>query len=166
MGLPVLHHEALRLDAGRVVLLHVPDIGVPPPLHLLLGLVDCPAEAVVHLLVDAVLGLVPDQVGHAVDGGLQIVAGLPELGGLLAALLPALEAEAQLLFRQGRGPNIAEHGQGQVGGLLLAAQDDQLRILLFAAQQLRRHFLRLPRRQIGQDQVRLRRQGMIRRAAG
>ena len=65
-----LHDDPLRLDAGGVVLLHVPDVGVAPPLYLLLGLVHRGAEGVVHLLVDAVLVLVPHQAGGAVDGGL------------------------------------------------------------------------------------------------
>ena len=35
-----------------------------------------PAEAVVHLLMDTVFILIPDQIGHIVDGGRKKVAGL------------------------------------------------------------------------------------------
>ena len=69
-GLFDLHDNPLGLNAGRVVLLHVPDIGVPLALDLFFGLVHGLAEAVVYLLVHAVPGFVPDQVGNAVYGGL------------------------------------------------------------------------------------------------
>ena len=115
MGLPVLHHEALRLDAGRVVLLHVPDIGVAPPLHLFFGLVDCVAEAVVHLFVDAVFGLIPDQIGGTVDRRLQELICLPMVLPLLIALLPAQKVEPQLRLRHRQRPNICNPGQKRGG---------------------------------------------------
>ena len=67
---------------------------MPAALHLLLGLINSPAEAVVYLFVNAVLVLVPDQIGDAVDGGLQVLAGLPGVLAPLILLLPAQEAEA------------------------------------------------------------------------
>ncbi len=164
-GLPALHDLPLRLNTGGVVLLHIPDVGVALSLHLLLGLVDRAAEAVVHFLVYPVLCLIPDQVGDTVDGGLQIVAGLPEVLGLLALLLPAEEMEPQLLLRQGRGPYVLELGQGQVGGLLLAAQYDQLRLFPLVPQQLCHGLLRVHALQSGQNQVCLRRQSLVRRTA-
>ncbi len=69
-GLLCLHDDPLGFDAGGVVLLHVPDIGVPPALDLRFGLVHRLAKAVVDFLVDAVLRFIPDQVGDAVDSGL------------------------------------------------------------------------------------------------
>ena len=50
-------------------MLHIPDIGMPPPLYLLLRLVDCFAEAVIDLLMDSVFILIPDKAGDMVDGG-------------------------------------------------------------------------------------------------
>ena len=59
-GLPALHDDSLGFDAGGIVLLHIPDIGVPLSLDLLLGFVHSLAEAVVYLFVNAVPALVPD----------------------------------------------------------------------------------------------------------
>ena len=47
-------------------MLHIPDIGMPPPFHLLMAFVDCPAKTVVDFLVDAVFVFIPDQVWHTV----------------------------------------------------------------------------------------------------
>ena len=88
-GLPFVHDLPLRFNAGRVVLLHVPDVGVAPALHLLLGLVHRAAEAVVDLFMNAVFVLIPDQAGDAVDRCLQVLMGLPGVLPLPAGLLPA-----------------------------------------------------------------------------
>ena len=92
-------------------MLHVPDVGVSPALYLLLGLSNGLAKAVVDLFMDAVPGLVPDQVGHTVDGGLQKLTGLPGVLLPLAALLPAAEAKRKHLLRHGQGPDIVRLGQ-------------------------------------------------------
>ena len=136
-GLPFGHNLPLRLDAGGVVLLHVPDVGVAAALNLLLCLFDGAAEAVVHLLMDAVLILIPDQVGHAVDGGLQEMAGLPQVLFLLTALLPAQEAEVDLLREHRGGPNILKLGQepGEQRQLGLTGDGDELGLGALGAEQ-------------------------------
>ncbi len=124
-----LHDDPLGLDADGVVKFHVPDVSVPLALDLLLGLVHRLAEAVVYLFVDAVLGFVPDQVGHAVDGGLQVLPCLPEILLLVAGPQPFLEAEAQLLSAHGQGPQIGQGGEQlrQLGQLIPQSQHNQLR---------------------------------------
>ena len=98
----------LRFDTGRIVLLHVPDVGVPASLHLLLGLVDCMAEAVVHFFVDAVFVLVPDQIGNVVDRRLQKMAGFPEIHAHFAGLLPTQETETELLVGHRHDPDVRD----------------------------------------------------------
>ena len=85
-GLPGLHHDPLRLNARGIILFHVPDIGVTLALHLFLRFVHRGAEGGIHLLMDAVLVLKPDQAGRTVNGGLQILAGLPQVQTLLLTL--------------------------------------------------------------------------------
>ena len=99
-ALEILGYETLEEMPGGVVPLHVPDVGVAPALDLLLGLVHRAAKAVVDLLVDAVLILIPDQAGDAVDGGLQVLAGLP---GVLP--FPAIPAD-----RPGGGESVPPAG--------------------------------------------------------
>jgi len=131
-GLPALHHDALRFDAGGVVLLHVPYVGVPLSLDLSLGLAHRLAEAVVDLFVDAVLGFEPDEVGGAVDDRLQVLAGLPGVLGGLPPLEPAAQAEAPLGIGHGQAPDIGDPGQDggqflrQGSGLVPVPQQDQL----------------------------------------
>ena len=163
-GVPLLHDDPLRLDAGGIVLLHIPYVGVAPALHLLLGLVDRPAEAVVHLLVDSVLCLVPDQVGDAVDGGLQEVAGLPEVLAQPPGLLPAPEAKAQLRLRQRQGPDVVNGGQVQKLRLGLVREDDQLRLRPLQPGQTA-HRLRVQAPHVGQDHIRLHSQRLLRLTA-
>ncbi len=107
-GLPGGHDLALGLDAGGVVLLHVPDVCMALPLHLLLRLVDGVAEAGVHLLVHAVAGLVPHEAGDGVYRCVEELPRLPQIGGKLALLLPALEAERGLGRIEGSRPKIGE----------------------------------------------------------
>ncbi len=82
------HDLMLRFDAGGIVLLHIPDIGVPAALYLLLGLVDRLTEAVVYFFMDAVLILVPHQIGNVIDRCFKKVAGFPEIPAHLYGLLP------------------------------------------------------------------------------
>ena len=129
--------------------------GVASALHLDLGLVDGAAEAVVDLLMDAVLVLVPDQIGDAVDGGLQVLAGLPVVPAELAGLLPAQKAEAELLPRQGRDPDVLQGVQavGQQGELLTGGQHDELRLLPLAGGQRRQSLLHVQLPQVRQNHV-------------
>ncbi len=106
VGLPALHHRPLRFDAGGVILLHIPDVGVSLTLHLFLGFAYRFAETVVYLFVDAVLRLVPNEVGGAVDGRLQVLAGLPQVFGVLPFPLPFFQAKAPPGGGDGKGPNI------------------------------------------------------------
>ena len=78
-------------------MLHIPDIGMPPPLYLLLRLVDCFAEAVIDLLMDSVFILIPDKAGDMVDGGFKKMTGFPEIFGHLIALLPPQKMETDFL---------------------------------------------------------------------
>ena len=160
------HDLPLRLDAGGVVLLHVPDIGVALSLDLLPGLFHGVAEAVVHPLMDPVLVLVPDQVGHAVDGGGQILLPLPELLAQAEALLPAQEAEGDLLRRRVQ-PQILHLGQegGQPGKLIPARRGDQLRVLPFRGQQGAQGLGAVQSPQVGDDHIRPRAQSGVRPGA-
>ena len=100
-GLAAVHDSPVGLHAvivGGIVGVYIPDIVVIPSLHLLLGLAHGLAEAVVDFFVDAFFGLVPDQGGHMVDGGIQKMAGLPEILFCLAGLLPSQETERKLLL--------------------------------------------------------------------
>ena len=157
------HDHPLRLNAGGIVLLHIPDIGVPPALDLRFRLVDRPAEAVVHLFVNAVLGFVPDQAGNAVDGGLQKLAGLPRVLFRLVRPLPAPEAKAHLLLRHGHYPDVLRLLPNAVRSLSPVQNQNQpgLRTSAFRQRLQRCACIRLP--QIGQDDIRLRRLGRLRR---
>ena len=138
-----------------------------PALHLGLGLLHRPAEAVVHLFVDSVLVLVPDEGGHAVDGGVQELAPLPQLRGLEAALLPAQEPEAELLRLQRGDPEIPQGGQpaGKLGRLPPIRHGDQLRLRTPAGQKPVQAGGQLRPPQIGQDYIRGGAQGGVRPGA-
>ncbi len=127
-GGAAFHHLALRLDAGRVVGLDVPDIGVAAALDLLFGLVDCSAEGIVDLVMDAVVGFVPHQRRNGVDGGLQVLVGFPGIGEALAGLLPAAEVEEQLGRGQGGRPQVVQVLEeiGELGHLVVTGDEDQV----------------------------------------
>ena len=118
-------------------MLHIPDIGMPSPLHLLLCLVDRFAEAVVHLLMNAVFVLIPDKVWDVVNGRFQVVAGLPVILAHLTGLLPSQETESCLLIRHGHRPHIFDMYQiiGQRPDLLPVCKHDELRLPAFTVQQ-------------------------------
>ena len=119
-------------------------------LHLLSGLIHRVAESVVHLLVDAVLVLVPHQAGRAVDGGLQKLACLPQVQTQLLLLLPAGKAVGQLLSGHGQRPHLVRQRQAvlQHRDLLLVQQEDQFCGVLHSLRQRAHSFLSaLSRRQ-------------------
>ena len=102
------HDLLFGFDASRVILLYIPDVGVTPSLHIILRLVHRKAEAVIDLLMDAVFGLVPNQTGNGIDGCLKELGGLPGIGPLLEALLPATEAESRLFLSKGSYPDVCQ----------------------------------------------------------
>ena len=119
------HDLALRFDAGRIVGLHVPDVGVSSALHLLFGLVHRGAEGVVYLVVDTVLGLVPHKRRNGIDGGFQILACLPGVGVALAGALPVAEAPGCLGGAQRRDPQVGNVVEiGFDGGYLIVGDDE------------------------------------------
>lgn len=74
---------------------HVPNVGMTLPLNLLFGLAYGGAEAVVDLLVDAIARFVPDEIRDRIDGGVEELVGLPEVGLELSIGLPFLEMESE-----------------------------------------------------------------------
>ncbi len=102
----LLHDLTFRLDTGRIVLLHIPDIGVPLAFHLLLRLAYRPAEAVVYLLMHTVFVLVPDEVRNIIDRSFQKMTGLPVILAHLVSLLPSQEMEPDLLPGHRQRPDI------------------------------------------------------------
>lgn len=136
-------------------------------LDLLLGLVYGGAEAVVDLLVDTVPGLVPDQVGDAVDGSLQILAGLPGVPAALPVLLPAEEAKADLRLVHGEGPDIQKLRQvgGEEGELIRLGQEDALRLRPLALEQDGEGLLGAQAPQVREEDIRPVQQRRFRRCA-
>ncbi len=128
-GLLGLHNNTFRLDTGRIILFHVPDIGVAPSLHLGLGLVYRSAEAVVHFLMNAVFIFIPDQIRRAVDRSLQVLARLPVVHTAFTALLPTQEMKPQFGIRHGQSPDVCYLRQDirQAFRLSLFEQQDQFR---------------------------------------
>ena len=119
------HNLALGFDAGGIVGLYVPDIGVTAALNLLLGFVHGGAEGVVDLMVDAVFGFVPHQRGDGVDRGLEVLAGLPGIGVALAGTLPVVEAPGCLGGAQRRDPQVGDVVEvGLDGGHLVVGDDE------------------------------------------
>ena len=74
---------------------HVPNVGMTLPLNLLFGLAYGGAEAVVDLLVDALARFVPDEIRARIDGGVEALVGLPEVGLELSVGLPFLDMESE-----------------------------------------------------------------------
>ena len=111
IGFSGFHNDALGLNTCRIILFHIPYIGMASAFHLGFALPDCCAEAVVYFFVNTVFIFKPDQIGRAVDGALQIMAGLPEILTHLIILLPAPEAEAKLIIRHRERPDIPNGGQ-------------------------------------------------------
>ena len=105
-GFPLPHNLVFRFDADRIVLLHIPDIGVPLPLHLLPGFSHGIAKTVVYLLVNTCFVFKPYKIGAVVNGHLQKLTGFPEIPAHLTALLPALETKGRFLLRHGQRPYI------------------------------------------------------------
>ena len=116
MRLAAFHDDAFRLDTGRVIRFHIPDIGMPPALHLPPRLAHGAAEAVVDQLVDTVPGLEPDEVGGGGQGAFEELRRLPQILALPETLLPAREVEAQFGILHGQAPDVRgprQHGCGQ-----------------------------------------------------
>ncbi len=105
-GLSSGHNLPLRIDAGLIVFLHIPNIGMSPAFHLLPGLVHGPAETVVDFLMDPRFIFIPDQIGHMVDGGVQILSAFPEILACLVSFLPLEKPEPQLFVRHGPDPDV------------------------------------------------------------
>lgn len=87
---------------------HVPNVGMTLPLNLLFGLAYGGAEAVVDLLVDAIARFVPDEIRDRIDGGVEELVGLPEVGLELSIGLPFLEMESEQRIVKRRLPEIKE----------------------------------------------------------
>ena len=130
-GLFPAHDLQLRLDAGRIVCFHIPDIGMSPSLHLFHGLIDSLTEAGVNLFVDTILIFIPDEVRDMVDRGIQKMSGLPELLADPIGLLPSEEMKTELSIGHWTGPDILDLFQVlcQRQTLLLIGQQDELSFL-------------------------------------
>ncbi len=111
VGPSALHHRPLRFDAGGVILLHIPDIGVPLPFHLFSGFIYRLTETIVDFLVNALLIFVPDQVRAVIDGCIKILPSLPEVPAHLIFLLPPGETEGSLLPLHRHDPDILDFPQ-------------------------------------------------------
>ncbi len=140
---------------GRVVGIHVPYVEMIPSFHLLLCLAHGLAEAFVHFLVEPFPVLVPDQVGDMVDGGLQEMAGLPEILFHLIGGLPSQETEGELLLRQGQGPDIPDMGKRsrKLPNLAAVSQQDELGVLASVCQERPQGLLHIHIRYTGQNHV-------------
>lgn len=90
---------------------HVPNVGMTLPLNLLFGLAYGGAEAVVDLLVDAIARFVPDEIRDRIDGGVEELVGLPEVGLELSVGLPFLEMESEQRIVKWRLPEIKEEAR-------------------------------------------------------
>lgn len=90
---------------------HVPNVGMTLPLNLLFGLAYGGAEAVVDLLVDAIARFVPDEIRDRIDGGVEELVGLPEVGLELSIGLPFLEMESEQRIVKRRLPEIKEEAR-------------------------------------------------------
>lgn len=90
---------------------HVPNVGMTLPLNLLFGLAYGGAEAVVDLLVDAIARFVPDEIRDRIDGGVEELVGLPEVGLELSIGLPFLEMESEQRIVKWRLPEIKEEAR-------------------------------------------------------
>lgn len=78
------------------------------PLNLLFGLAYGGTEAVVDLLVDAIARFVPDEIRDRIDGGVEELVGLPEIGLELSIGLPFLEMESEQRIVKRCFPEIRE----------------------------------------------------------
>ncbi len=107
-GFLFFHNHAFGFDTGRIILLHVPYVCVPLSLHLLFGFIDGLTEAVVYLLVYAVLIFVPDQIGYIVNRRFKVLAFLPEIHAFLVFLLPLPETEPYFPLRHGHSPQVSD----------------------------------------------------------
>ena len=107
-GSLVCHNLLLRFNAGRIILLNIPDIGMSAPFYLLLCLINRLTKAVIHLLMNAILILIPDKIRHMIDGCFQKLAGLPGILLPLAGLLPPQKPETDLLIRHRHDPDIPD----------------------------------------------------------
>lgn len=90
---------------------HVPNVGMTLPLNLLFGLAYGGAEAVVDLLVDAIARFVPDEIRDRIDGSVEELVGLPEVGLELSIGLPFLEMESEQRIVKRRLPEIKEEAR-------------------------------------------------------
>ena len=128
-GLLPAQHLFLRLQAdifprGVVVGLQVPDVVVPPALDVPLGFSHRLAEGVVDLLVGAPQVLEPDQVRDAVDGGVQVGLGQPQVLAEPAFLQQAAEPVRREGGRDRAEPEPgAPKAEGFLGGGHLTGRD-------------------------------------------
>lgn len=138
------HDLVLRFNAGRIIVFHVPNVGMTLPLNLLFGLAYGGAEAVVDLLVDAIARFVPDEIRDRIDGGVEELVGLPEVGLELSIGLPFLEMESEQRIVKWRLPEIKEEARCFVELANVSAgsyQDDigaAFTLCRYAAHKLRR----------------------------
>ena len=86
--LPLIHNLLFGLNAGRIVMLYIPDISMPSALHLLFCFIDCFTKTIIHFFMNAILVLIPDEIRNIVNRSFKIMAGLPIVLAHLTFLLP------------------------------------------------------------------------------
>ncbi len=141
-SLLLFHDFIFRCNTGGIILLHIPDICMSAPLHLLLGFIHCLTKTIVHFLMDPVFVLIPDKIRHTVDRAVQILRCLPVILFHFIGLLPSPETEPYLLLRQRQCPDIRNFRQAvsQLLKLSLLRQKYQFCLRLLPCSQLL-HFL-------------------------
>lgn len=123
---------------------HVPNVGMTLPLNLLFGLAYGGAEAVVDLLVDAIARFVPDEIRDRIDGGVEELVGLPEVGLELSIGLAFLKWKASSASSSGasqkskRRHAVSSSSANVSAGATRTISAPLLRCARYAAHKLRR----------------------------
>ena len=76
------------------------------PFHLLFCLSNRPAKTIIHLFMNTILILIPNQIWYIINRCLQKMFSLPEIFTHFVILPPPLITEPELFFRHRHDPHI------------------------------------------------------------
>ena len=130
---------------------------MPAPFNLLHSFIDSLTKRLVYFHMSALFILIPDQMGHTVDGRIEISLCQPEILAHLVSFLPAGQTKPKLCLSYRRHPDIRNLLRiifcGQKRRLLLIRQHNQFRLFPLMGKKKRKRLCRIRLPHIRQNYI-------------
>ena len=164
-GLSCPHYLHFGFYAGRVVMLHIPYIGVSSSLHLFFCLVYGAAKTVVYFFVYSGLAFEPHKIRRIVYSRVKKLTVFPIILACLIIKLPSQKTESYLTFGHGKTPYIVYVFKVffQITDVRFIGKQNKFRIFPLVPCQRGKSFLSAGGADISKNNVRTRSNRFIRR---